>query len=389
MSKEFLLQKGYISLSELESIEFYVEAISVEQIKAYLDSSKKNIVACVPCTEPGVFLASEIAQAFNLPGNSVNTSQICRDKWLMRSALHDAKLQNTQFMRCHDISDVLTFTEQYQFPIVLKTPSGAGTNHVYLCHDQHIAEKRLDTILNTPNLFGKKADYALLESYIGGMEYIVNMFIDAEKTHLIDVWKYKKINTEYADFIYCDIILEDRSHLPFDVITYVENAIKAVGIERGVVHAEVKINSAGEAVLVELGSRIPGGSIPSLVSSASNFNYYTENLNVFLKDNYLLSQEIKFYSHCHVVFIPLFVKGKVIAIDGINEIKLLSSYVNHELYLQIGNVVEPTKDLQNSPIMVLLQNESKTDLLRDVDLTRAHFKVQLESKIQVKSIVTS
>src|SRR5205085_6786155 len=117
------------------------------------------------------------------------------------------------------------------FPLVLKTPKGAGTNLVRISSSLDDAMRAFDEIRSTPDLFGQRTDTVVVEEYIGGDEYVVNLFHDGAEIHVVDTWKYFKIDTQRARSQYRTILLwEEESESMTALHAYAIRASRAVGL---------------------------------------------------------------------------------------------------------------------------------------------------------------
>ncbi len=348
-------------------------ATETDRIIDHVNRRRLNVVGVIPCSEPGVVLAAQLAQQLDLPGNAVETITCSRNKWLMRQELKKRKFRTPNFTRCRNNADIHRFLHDNHFPCVIKAPAGAGTDQVFVCNTRSDVEQKLAIILGKTNLFGCRNEYALLESYIRGQEYVVNLFAHDGVVTVTDIWSYRKRNTPDASFLYEDIILEDLSVLDEETIASVIAISRTFGLTNGSIHAEIKVEENGDATLIEIGARIAGGDLPVLVRDASNFDHFRENIGAFTDVPVQHIHDVRFHSHCQVVFCHCEQRGMVRGIHGLDNIAELPSYTGHHLNCGIGRIVTPTRDLQNMPLMVTLRHPSRKQVAKDAEQVRKHF----------------
>ncbi|MHA7841171.1 MAG: ATP-grasp domain-containing protein [Gammaproteobacteria bacterium] len=371
----YTLDNFYIDNSDDSfcNIDICIHEKDISLILEKLSSIKNKIKGVVSCTEPGVDTACLLAHALHLPCNDPKNIQIFRNKRLMRDFLKNKSLPSIHYKVCKTISDVNEFLESNILPVVIKTPQGAGSDQVFFCRTKEDVNKNFNIIVNSKNLFGLKTSYALLENFIVGQEYVFDLFIDGKTVHLIDIWKYKKNINKLGGFIYEKAILQNMENNFFEkTYDYLKQILQNIeGINRGSIHAEVIINERGEPTLVEMGARIAGSGFAELIAESINFNPFIENIKVFTEENYSMPTEsINRLNYSAVVFVPNDQYGLFKGIIGMDSALKLASYYKHKIYVQYGDTLTPTTDLQNNIALFFLKNTDKSQLLKDVDYIR-------------------
>ena len=70
--------------------------------------------------------AAEVREARGIPGTSLRTTWLCRDKPSMKEALRQAGVPTAASTAADSAAEVRAFAEQTGFPLILKPRSGAG-----------------------------------------------------------------------------------------------------------------------------------------------------------------------------------------------------------------------------------------------------------------------
>src|SRR5215472_731520 len=70
--------------------------------------------------------AAQVREACTIPGTSVRTAYLCRDKPSMKQALRDAGVPTAASAAASSADGVHAFAEQTGYPLILKPRSGAG-----------------------------------------------------------------------------------------------------------------------------------------------------------------------------------------------------------------------------------------------------------------------
>jgi biotin carboxylase len=178
----------------------------------------------------------------------------------MRTALKLAGLPQPEFAVCADRDAAVRFARRAGFPLVVKAPASAGADKVFKCRDMAELEQRVAHVLETPSVFGDFARYALVEEFIRGEEYVVDLVGFGDGTFsVMGCWRYCNLES----FLKSSIVLLDPD-LPVlsPLIEMAMASAEAPGIRLGPVHCEVKNDPLRGPVLIEAGARMCGADLP-------------------------------------------------------------------------------------------------------------------------------
>ncbi|MBX7066930.1 MAG: ATP-grasp domain-containing protein [Parachlamydiales bacterium] len=350
---------------------------NLEWIYQKIKESRFTLRGSIPGLDSGVELADQIALAFQLPGNRIDLSSARRDKGKMRAVQKQEGFSCPDFAVCQTEKEIKNYVRTHPFPLVIKTPRGAGTSHVYVCDDLENLLEKFRIIQKSENLFGEIPTHAVVEDFIGGNEYIVNTFSDGEKVHVTDLWIYEKLQTEAFKNITTSAIL-----LPFSGNKEMQEMGKRIaegfGISRGPAHLEMKKDPIRGPTLIELAARLCGARLPFYVKKYSNFDPYRATIEVFTKGSYEVPEPIVFSKQIALALCPIFKVGMIQKIIGIEEIQKLSSYETHQLNVKIGDLLQPTTYLTTTPLVVFLAHKDREQLLKDLKKVHQIFQIDVK-----------
>jgi biotin carboxylase len=355
-----------------------IHGSSQKEILPKLLKSAHIIQGVVPGNESGVEIADELADSMGLIGNNLVSSPMRRDKLEMRRGLRDAGLSSPDFARCSTLEELKSFAQKHTYPLVIKTPKGAGTHNVFICENWKELKEGFEKILSSLNVFGAKTAFALAEEYIDGNEYIVDLFCDGKKAYVTDVWVYHKGLPGGPKNLCWSCNTVDPHSVPH-VVEYAKKAAFATGIEWGPAHAEVKDDPKKGPTLVEIAARLSGAGLPNLIRKASNFDLFLGFLDLFTSGTTNIPKEISLNKSFAIAFSPVFKEGIVASISGIEEIQKLPSYIKHTLHLEKGSKCVKSEDLYTTPLAVYLGHSDPAQLEKDVAQVHQLFTVQVES----------
>jgi len=336
------------------------------------------IKGAIPGIDSGVELADQIAHALHLPGNRFDLSTHRRDKGKMRERLQEKKFSCPDFSICNTEQKVVDFIHRHKFPLVIKTPKGAGTSHVYVCDTKESVLAGFHSIQGQENFFGEKATTTVIEEFIDGDEYVVNTFGDGEKVHVTDMWVYEKLQSESFKNIYYNVLSLPLTDKKVQSIKQMGIQLtEAFGLLRGPTHLELKNDPVRGPTLIELAGRLAGAKLPKYVQKYTNFDPYKSTIQVFAEGSVQIPDPIIAKKHIGLAFCPLFIEGNVKQISGIAEIEALSSYEAHDLNIAVGDLLTPTTYVSTTPLIVFLANSNRKTLLKDLKTAHKLFQVKV------------
>lgn len=237
------------------------------QIVSYARS--QPLAAVLAVDDSGVVVAAEAAAALGLPHNDPQAAVAARDKQVMRTLMAAAGVPCPWF-RCFSTGDDLPgLAAAVPYPCVVKPLSLNGSRGVIRADDpaglQH-AVQRLARILAQE--YGPGPQPFLVEAFIPGVEVALEgMLEDGQLTVLALFDKPDPLDGPFFE----ETLYVTPSRLPPTVQTQIAacagQAARAIGLQRGPVHAELRVNAEGPWML-----EIAGRSIGGLCSHTLRFD---------------------------------------------------------------------------------------------------------------------
>jgi hypothetical protein len=219
-------------------------------------------VCIIAENERGVELAAQLVDELlpgtgNVPGSA--TAQ--RDKGEMARALERAGVPGPKTIATNDPDTVAAWIRASGLtgrPLIIKPPHSAGTENVHLSPSGADWRQPFDRILGAINGFDLRNDTVVVQEYLEGPEYIVDLYSVDGQHGLVDVCVYTKHNRGARIGIYdtADFLPPDSPEVAA-LAEYTKRAADAVGIRNGSTHAEVIMTADGPR-LVELAARYSG-----------------------------------------------------------------------------------------------------------------------------------
>ncbi len=338
--------------------------------------AKYNVLCVTPGIEgAGVALADALARRLGVTGNDPATSDRRQNKAAMQAALAEAGVTHIPFREASTPTQLTAACiELGEWPLVVKPLNSADTQDVIICENDNHAQAALAIIIGKVNDNEQLNESALVETFVDGVEYVVNT-VSLDGRHLItDMWVYDKRVVLGSTRVCLRVRL-----LPTDgdvqrlLAEYIGPALDALGLQNGAAHSEVFITDQGP-VLGETGARLMGGALdPAIFSEALTYTQLdalTDSL--VAPDRFIehLSDRIETQCAVEIVNFMMDRSGVVVAIPGLDAIRALPSYRDLIMAVKVGDTVVPTVDGLTCPGHIILSSTNAEQVERDYEEIR-------------------
>ena len=210
-------------------------------------------------------LGAMASEALGLPHNRIPAVAATRNKHRLRLLLSQAGLLSPPFSLFDIHDDPVQVAQQVPFPCVVKPLCLSASRGVMRANnpDQFVsAFQRLRSLLQSPDVVERRDPLArqiLVEGYIPGVEVALEgLLVKGELTVLALFDKPDPLDGPYFE----ESLYITPSRLPEAVQQRIAQctarAARAIGLETGPVHAELRVNDHG-AWLIEMAARSIGG----------------------------------------------------------------------------------------------------------------------------------
>ncbi|MEU9119081.1 ATP-grasp domain-containing protein [Streptomyces sp. NPDC048506] len=333
-------------------------------------------VCVVAGQEPGVPLADALSGLLGVPSNGTELSAARRDKYEMIEALRRAGVRCAEQFKSDDAEALVKWAENHDaYPVVVKPLTSAATDGVAVCRDADQVRAAAEYVLASDTIFETSNREALVQSYLAGDEYVVDMVSYEGKRYTCGVWQYRKqlIGTHNI-YDQETIRAEHESPVP-EVIAYTNEVLDALGIRFGPSHAEVIVTADGPT-LVEVGARLSGNMHPAFHDQCVGGNQADLTALAYVRPQEFLDRYAGRTYHkvreATVYTAPTELDGVVDSVDEqvVREIEAIDSVYGLNVKLKPGGRIKPTVDLYTSTLRVFLTADSESDLERDYRLVQ-------------------
>ena len=253
--------------SGLLTLDFGDPGRAAEQARTF--ASEFPVAAVFGVDDDTALVAAAVAAELNLPGVPVNATRAARDKQLQRRILAECGLPVPGFT-AHDIAEPAEIVAQSAlYPCVIKPVALSASRGVMRADSPEEFVRmhtRLARILAAPDVQSRRGSSRcageqryLVERFIPGPEVALEGLLVNGQLHVLAL--FDKPDPMDGPF-FEETIYVTPSRLPAstqqEISECVQRAAKAICLDRGPVHAELRVNDDG-VWIIELAARPIGG----------------------------------------------------------------------------------------------------------------------------------
>lgn len=223
--------------------------------------------------EAHILTAAQVREACAIPGTTVRTAWLCRDKPAMKQALREAGIPCAQSTAVSSLDQARSFAERVGFPLVVKPRAGAGASGTVRVNDL----PSLDRALTSHGV--NRGASAAVEEFIEGHEgFWDTLTLDGRVAHEFICHYYPRV-LEAMDnrWISPQLVTTNRLDAPsYDEVKAMgRRVLEILGIGTSATHMEWFYSPKG-LKFSEIGCRPPGVSVWDLYSAAHDLDLYRE-----------------------------------------------------------------------------------------------------------------
>jgi formate-dependent phosphoribosylglycinamide formyltransferase (GAR transformylase) len=224
--------------------------------------------------EAHVMAAAQVREACGIPGTSVRTAFLCRDKPAMKEALRAAGIPCARSTGASSGPEVRAFAAEVGFPLILKPTAGAGASGAHRVDgpdelDEAIARSHVDL-----------GATVAVEEFVEGHEgFYDTIAIDGQVVHDFATHYYPNVlEAMRTRWISPQLVTTNRIDTApayAEVRELGQAVVKALGIGTSATHMEWFAGPKG-LKFSEIGCRPPGVRCWDLYAAANEFDIYRE-----------------------------------------------------------------------------------------------------------------
>lgn len=369
------------------SLGTYSAPIDFSNIPAVIDYAHKlkkqgiNVCGVTVMGSDVPHIVSAIAKEFNWIGPNEQTGKWATDKYEMKCRFVDKGIPVPKFALVKSSEDVINYWKDWNCSsVVIKPTDRAGSRGVRIISKESDSKIAYDYAMSC-----SKNGKVILEEYVSGLQISTESVLTEKRS----------MTPGFADRVYegMDVfwpqIMENGGWVP-SLVNYamkravcdlVENAARALGIQRGVAKGDVVIHPEKGLMIIEMAARLSGGDFSeSLVPLGIGVNYVKAALKIAIGEepdwDDMLAKWEKAVANRYF-FLP---HGKLEAIEGMESIRKIEAVKKLKVFYKIGDVIpEITHHGQRAGVVVIVGENRKT-VQRNIDKVYQSLKFKINGR---------
>ena len=216
-------------------------------------------------------IVAALREHMRIPGMGRTTTAHFRDKLAMRFEAQRGGALVPEFSPVLNYDDLRVYMENVPGPWVLKPRAEASAIGIRKIHDPEQLWRSLDEL-------GDKQSYYLLERFVPGDIYHVDAITSERKVVFTAVSRYGKppMQVMHEGGVFTTRIVDRDADDARQLTALNAQLIPAMGMVRGVSHAEYIRGKDGRFYFLEVAARVGGAFISDVVEFATGVNLWAE-----------------------------------------------------------------------------------------------------------------
>ena len=265
----------YERVSSVTDVEAMTHAVRWVQDKLWVDRLEATV-------EAHTMAAAQVREACTIPGTSVRTAWLCRDKPSMKEALRTAGVPTAISAAVDSAAEAHTFADLAGFPLILKPRSGAGASGTVRVDDLAALDHAL-------GVFGGQGVGSIaVEEFVEGHEGFYDTitvdgqvaldFVSHYYPNVLEAMRTRWISPQFVSTNRIEVAPEYA-----ELRDMGRRVIAALGIGTSATHMEWFFGPKG-LKFSEIGCRPPGVGAWDLYSAGNDIDLYREWANAIAHD---------------------------------------------------------------------------------------------------------
>jgi formate-dependent phosphoribosylglycinamide formyltransferase (GAR transformylase) len=263
----------YQQIGHVTDVDSLTDAVRFAQSKVWIDALESTI-------EAHTMAAARAREACGIPGTSVRTAYLCRDKPSMKEVLREAGIPTARSTAAARASEVRAFAETVGYPLILKPRAAAGASGT----SRVDSDADLDRAL--ADLGASGASDVAVEEFVEGHEGFYDTisidgrpaydFISHYYPNVLEAMRERWISPQFIATNRVDSVPDYQQVRDLGL-----RAIEALGIGTSATHMEWFFGPKGLR-FSEIGCRPPGVRAWDLYAAGNDIDIYREWANAIV-----------------------------------------------------------------------------------------------------------
>ncbi|HEX3470497.1 MAG TPA: ATP-grasp domain-containing protein [Silvibacterium sp.] len=257
----------------LDEVVYMPDGLTLEQVTntvTYLARSRK-IERLVALDEFDMETIAHLREHMRIPGMGRTTTTHFRDKLAMRFEAQRAGALVPEFTPVLNYDDLRAYMANVPGPWVLKPRAEAAAIGIRKIHEPEQLWRSLDEL-------GDRQSFYLLERFVAGDIFHVDAITSERQVVFAAVSQYGKppMQVMHEGGVFTTRVINRNSADARELTAINARLVPAMGLVRGVTHAEYIRGMDGRYYFLEVAARVGGAFIADVVEQATGVNLWAE-----------------------------------------------------------------------------------------------------------------
>jgi biotin carboxylase len=207
---------------------------NVEDMLKSLKALAAPMVAILAGAETGVELADQLSERMGLVTNGTALSEARRNKFVMGETIRAAGIRAVKQLRATTWGEIDVWIKEWNplpFKVIVKPMDSAGSDDVTLCQSYTDVQNAFGNIMGKVNGLGLVNKAVLVQEYLEGQEYVVDMVSREGEHKVAAIWAYDRRPANGAHFVcFGQRLLTADDPLCPELVAYMKKVVTALGI---------------------------------------------------------------------------------------------------------------------------------------------------------------
>jgi len=257
---------AYEQVRSVCDVDQMIQTVQRIQARGWVDRLEATI-------ESHILPAARVREATKIPGTSVETALLCRDKPLMKAHLRKHGIPCARSTGANSGDEVRAFADEVGYPIILKPRAGAGAEATIRVDDD---ETHARALLEMAVSAGKSI---AVEEFVEGHEgFYDTLTVGGEVVHeFVSHYFPNVLEAMRTRWISPQIVVTNRLSMPdYDEVKALgRRVVEAMGLQTSATHMEWFFGPKGLR-FSEIGARPPGVRQWDLYNAANDMDVYRD-----------------------------------------------------------------------------------------------------------------
>lgn len=351
--------------------------VSTTDTEKVLEEARKNKIDGIItiASDRPMTTVAKVAKELDLIGIDEKTAINATNKSKMRDALKAYGVPIPMYFSVENYEQYIKAIESLRnkkYKCIVKPADNSGSRGIRLVENYDIDQlKKIYDYCKKNSNSGK----LVVEEYMQGPEVSVETISKDGTCNVIQITD--KLTTGAPYFV--EMGHNQPSQLPIDIIEKIKkvsiDANKAVGIENGPSHTEIKVTKDGPKI-VELGARLGGDNITThLVPYSTGINMVEASIKIALGEEIDITKKIDMasaarYKKCDI--------GKISEISGIDEAREVSGIKDIKIVHKVGDYSNVIKSSNDRVCYAISQENSVEKAIESCEKALGKIKVSVQ-----------